>query len=325
MSAAAEIDEYATPTEGALGVVVVSFGSYELLEKNLTALDAAALDARVVVVDNFHSTAERGEITRLARARGWTLVPMATNVGFGPAANTGVATARALGCDTFLLLNPDALVTVDVVHEMWRSCAGAHLTAVSPKILRPDGTVWFRGSDLNIRSGDVGRSADAAIAQNGWLTAACLMMHAELWDRIGGFDPDYFLYWEDVDLSRRCVAAGGRLEVRHDLKAVHDVGGTQGVAGKSDLYMYYNARNRLLFAAKHLRRRDLLRWMILTPAATLRILRRGGGGRRLLRSPRLVLSGLRGAAAGLAAATLVLSGRHGAGPDHFAGPDRRPA
>jgi hypothetical protein len=89
--------------------------------------------------------------------------------------------------------------------------------------------------------------------------------------------------------------------------------------------MYYNARNRLLFAAKHLRRRDLLRWMILTPAATLRILRRGGGGRRLLRSPRLVLSGLRGAAAGLAAATLVLSGRHGAGPGHFAGPDRRPA
>jgi len=86
-----------------------------------------------------------------------------------------------------------------------------------------------------------------------WLSGACFAMHRDLWTTVAGFDDDYFLYWEDVDLSYRVVKAGGRLAVRQDLVAVHDVGGTQHDVtqrAKSSTYYYYSCRNRLVFAAK---------------------------------------------------------------------------
>jgi GT2 family glycosyltransferase len=121
-----------------------------------------------------------------------------------------------------------------------------------------------------------------------------------LWERLGGFDEDYFLYWEDVDLSHRCDLLGGRLIVRADLTAVHDAGGTQDRASgraKSATYYYYNCRNRLVFAAKHLGRRDQLRWLVRTPADARRVLLRGG--RRQLAHPgRTVWPALTGSLAG---------------------------
>ena len=85
-----------------------------------------------------------------------------------------------------------------------------------------------------------------------WQTGACFLATIAMWDVVGGFDDDYFMYWEDIDLSWRWREAGGALLLRADATAVHDAGGTQSGAGKSSLYVYFNCRNRLLFARKRL-------------------------------------------------------------------------
>jgi N-acetylglucosaminyl-diphospho-decaprenol L-rhamnosyltransferase len=287
-----------------LGIVVVTFGAAELLEANLATIDTADLGAEVVIVDNFHSPAQRAAITASAAPRGWTVLAMPTNLGFGAAANHGVRKAQALGCSAFLLLNPDARLSTEAIQELWRACESDPMTMQSPRIVRSDGSVWFRGGKLDARSGNViaGNTDD----RDGWLTGACLMVHRDLWRRLGGFDPDFFLYWEDVDLSRRCLDSGGRLRVRQELVAVHEVGGTQRAAGKSRGYYYFNCRNRLLFAAKHLRAAGLLRWIVATPSASWRVMTRGGGRRRLLTSPATLWAGLRGSVAGLVVAFAAL-------------------
>jgi N-acetylglucosaminyl-diphospho-decaprenol L-rhamnosyltransferase len=287
-----------------LGIVVVTFGAAELLETNLATIDTAALAAEVVIVDNFHSAAARSAVTAIANAHGWVVLPMSGNVGFGAAANEGVQHAESLGCSAFLLLNPDARIDAESIRELWRGCEASPSTMQSPRILRPDGTVWFRGGALDERSGNIVRGAEGDPA--GWLTGACLMVHRDLWRRLGGFDPDFFMYWEDVDLSRRCVEVGGELRVRQDLTAVHEVGGTQDGGGKSSGYYYFNCRNRLLFAAKHLSGASLRRWIIATPSASVRMMLRGGGRRRLLTSPATMWAGLRGSVAGLTVAVVAL-------------------
>jgi N-acetylglucosaminyl-diphospho-decaprenol L-rhamnosyltransferase len=293
-----------------VAVVVVSFGAHELLEANLAAIDLAAANARVVIVDNFFSADERAAVSAIADEYGWAFVPMATNVGFGSGMNHGVAHARLLGCSSFLLLNPDARVSADVVRELARACAEDPMTLVSPRLLRADGSVWFRGSYLDERTGNVGAADQIeADGRTWWLTAACLMVHDDLWLELGGFDPDYFLYWEDTDLSRRCCEIGGQLSVRNDLIAVHDVGGTQVATGKSTAYYYYNCRNRLVFAAKHLSRRRVLRWIAYTPIASRHILYRGGGRRQMMRSPGLFWAAVRGSFAGIAIALRSLAAR----------------
>ena len=93
--------------------------------------------------------------------------------------------------------------------------------------------------------------------------------------------------------------AGGRVVVRRDLVVTHLVGGTQTAVGKSDLYLRFNCRNRLLFAAQHLTDDELAGWLRSSPAHARRVLLRGGR-RALLRRPvRPAWSVLRGTVEGL--------------------------
>ncbi|MGY1842295.1 glycosyltransferase [Modestobacter sp. SYSU DS0875] len=295
--------ETPTPAPGPIGVVVVNYGSHALLAENLEAAPALGPDVRVVVVDNFSTTVERRSLVELGRDRGWDVVGLPDNRGFGAATNVGVARARELGCVTFLCLNPDARATPAVVAELRAHSLREPLTVISPLITSSSGEVVFSGSTLSLRDGRIrgARSPHPPLpASEPWLTGACLVVHAQLWDRLGGFDETYFLYWEDVDLSHRALAAGGRLEVRPDLEVVHDEGGTHGTGrarGKSALYYRYNCRNRLVFAARNLSRPDLLRWLAATPRVSWEILLRGGR-RQLVESPRPAWAALRGSVEG---------------------------
>ncbi|MCL3861280.1 glycosyltransferase family 2 protein [Actinotalea sp. K2] len=263
-----------------LGLVVVNYGSHALVERNLATLDLAGLDTHVVVVDNRSTDEERDAIGHVGRSHGWEVVPLATNVGFGAAMNVGVDRALASDCTALVLLNPDLRIDVAVLRSLVDACRRDPGAMVSPRILRTDGSVWFAGGEVRLRDGRTVTTGASSAGRTGWLSGACLAVSAELWTRVGGFDPEYFLYWEDVDLSWRCTRAGGRLSVRPDLDAVHDVGGTQG-PGKSLLYYRYNVRNRLVFAAKHLDGRHQIAWVLRSPAFARTVLRRGG-----LRGPR---------------------------------------
>lgn len=275
-----------------LGIIVVNYGSHALLEDHLERASAAARSATsdpvVVVVDNFTSTAETEALASLAVAQGWLTVLNARNEGFGRAMNAGVAAAKAAGCSVFLLLNPDAMIDAATIAALVSRCAAEPLTLRSPRILRPDGTRWFDGGTVSVAHGwtSTAEGSDSS-APGGWLSGACLAVHADLWDASGGFDDDYFLYWEDVDLSWRCVAAGGALIVDHDLAAFHSVGGTQLERGKSPLYVYFNCRNRLVFASKHLARADRVKWLAMSIRYGARVALRGGR-REFLRHPALL-------------------------------------
>jgi len=256
---------------GRLGLVVVNYGSHRLLEANLAPLDLPGT-VQVVVVDNPTDDAEREAVTALARRRSWTLVLPERNAGFGPGANAGAARAIADGCDVVVFVNPDAEVTVSLLLELSADVRARPSTMVAPLIDRGDGRRWFSRGVLDPRTGQVAE--------------------------------DYFMYWEDVDLGQRCLAAGATLAVRDDLVAVHHVGGTQGDR-KSHLYFRYNCRNRLVFAARHLERADVLRWLVATPRASWEILCRDGR-RRVLIDPAATRAALVGTLAGVRVALASL-------------------
>jgi N-acetylglucosaminyl-diphospho-decaprenol L-rhamnosyltransferase len=278
-------------------VVVVNFGVHDLIDANLSDLDAAFGGPRVVVVDNLCDGAQRRAMTDVCRHRGWDLVAPDSNLGFGAGVAVGIERARATGAQRFLLVNPDLSVSRSDI-ETLALVADAHPGAlVSPTIVLPTGDGWFRGAALDPRRG-LTASRPAVDAEEPWLTGACLLVDGETWDRLGGFDPRFFLYWEDVDLSRRHAEGGGALVVSEDVTVVHDVGGTQGAGGKSPLYCYFMCRNRLRYAARLRSRRDRLRWLIHSPRYATRVALRSGR-RAALRRPELVIAAVRGTLAGV--------------------------
>jgi GT2 family glycosyltransferase len=290
-----------------MAIVVVNYGSHRLLADGLARVALPDDGFRVVVVDNFSSAAERDAIDRLCAAHGWTLVPLETNGGFGAGVNAGARHAITAGARSVLMLNPDVDITPDVLVALRGHVEREPMSVVTPRLITPAGDVEFAGSNLDLSDGRLGRRVTSATA-TAWLPATCLAVHRDLLDRVGGFDEPYFLYWEDVDFSYRATQAGARLVVRDDLDVVHAGRGTQGPQrgiAKSNLYYRYNCRNRLLFAARHLPRRELARWMVRTPVASWRILLQGGR-RQLLHSPRPLLATLAGTLAGLGIATRAL-------------------
>lgn len=275
-----------------LAIVVVNYGSHELLRSNLVPLSLASPESIVVVVDNYSTDAEREAVRELASEQGWLLETPAGNLGFGGGMNLGVAAAQNRGATAYFLVNPDATIDVDSLGVLRAACLRSPMTLFAPKILRPDGSIWFNGADLYLETGET-RSAAKRNQFTGqrkpWLTGACLMISEALWRKVAGFDERYFLYWEDVDLSFKVIAAGGALEVLDTAVAVHDEGGTHADTksqdrAKSSVYYYYNVRNRLLFAALQLPTEQVQKWKrSAIPAAYAVLLR---GGRRQFLEPR---------------------------------------
>lgn len=310
-----------------LGIVVVSFHSAGLLAQNLAARSIGSARDCVVVVDNSTDPAEQRAVADLCAAQRWQLVSRPDNPGFGAGVNAGIAAARAAGCVTFLCLNPDAVIEQDVVDALRKHSLREPLALITPQLVDSSGAVVFDGSRLSLHDGRIRSRRDGDPHQPppgwvDWLTAACLVVHGELLDRMGGFAEDFFLYWEDVELSYRAVRSGGSLVVRRDLRVLHDEGGTQGAQvgrAKSATYYRWNCRNRLLFAARHLGRRELLRWVLATPAVSREILLRGGR-LQLLRSTRPLRAVLQGSLAGTGLAVRALVRRSAGASPGSAGP-----
>ena len=288
-------------------MVVVNYGSSALLPRTLAPVSAAVPEAGIVVVDNFSTDGELAALRSLAAAHGWEVVASDENLGFGAGMNAGVARARELGARRFLLLNPDATIDRASVEALAARSAAEPMTLLSPVVRRSDGSPWSLGADVYLKDGRIRSAARRGTVPGErmpWLSGACLLVSDELWDAVGGFAGEYFLYWEDVDLSVRVARAGGALAVVAEATAVHDEGGTQGTDGshsgsrKSATYYYYNIRNRLLFAARNLPPDTVRAWRRSTVPVAWEVLLQGGR-RQFLTSTEAVRAGWRGARDGL--------------------------
>ncbi|MBL0884718.1 glycosyltransferase family 2 protein [Myceligenerans indicum] len=303
------------PTTPRPAVVVVNYGSVHLAAAALRPF--AGTRWTRVLVDCWSSAAERDRVVAAGSADGWTLVLPETNLGFGAGADAGIRAALDAGCDLSLVLNPDASVGLTAAEALVADVAADDSLLVAPAVRTPQGGDWFTGAALDLRHGRTRNGPPAGPDDVPWVSGACFAASASRLIDVGGFSGEYFLYWEDVDLSVRWTRSGGRLAVRDDLTCVHDVGGTQDGTtraadaastsrGKSPLYHYYNTRNRLLFAARNVARDQWGGWLRATPAHTREVLLRGGR-RAVVRHPlRTLWPALRGTAAGL---TCLLAAR----------------
>lgn len=170
------------PWAGRVGVVVIAYHSDGLVPGLLAEFPKAA---SIVVVDN-SPEATLGE--RLAVEHpGVIYRHFPENLGFGSAANAG---AGLLGTDYILILNPDAEVNLDAI-----------ATAVAT--MDRDGRIAAMGEEKPFR---VWR-----VTLGTYITGAFLLVRRSAFDDVGGFDDDFFLYFEDTDLCARLTRRGFRL------------------------------------------------------------------------------------------------------------------
>jgi N-acetylglucosaminyl-diphospho-decaprenol L-rhamnosyltransferase len=221
----------------AVAVVAVTYCPGRTLEAFLDTLDKATTRPYEVVLADNGST--DGAPQRAAGRPGVRLVPTGGNLGYGRAANAGVAQTTApfvLVANPDVVFEPDALDTLLAAAERWPGAG-----AFGPLIRRPDGTRypsaralpslgrgighalfgwWWRGNPWTASYRRERGEPVEGLA--GWLSGSCLLLRREAFDRVGGFDPAYFMYFEDVDLCERLGRAGWHCVYVPDSVVTHE-------------------------------------------------------------------------------------------------------
>jgi len=210
----------------ATSVVIVNFRAYEDLERCLQSIDPQLRPGdEVIVLDNESQPSRAADVVR--RFPIATIIPSDVNLGFAAGVNIAARHARN---PYLLLLNPDTVVEGPVLVVLEEYLASHPDTAVvGPRVVNGDGSIqpsarafpgfstllggrsaWFTRKYPDnpwARRNLLGLDAREPLRVD-WLSGSCLMTRRDVFERLGGFDESFFLYWEDADYCRRVADLG---------------------------------------------------------------------------------------------------------------------
>jgi N-acetylglucosaminyl-diphospho-decaprenol L-rhamnosyltransferase len=250
--------------EESLAVVVVTYSPGDSLANFLDSLDkAVSRPVEVVLVDNGSTD---GSPQRAAARDNVRLLESGSNLGYGRAANLGL---RSTETDWVLIANPDVVLRLGSVDALLRAAERwPRAGALGPLIRTPDGAVYPSARSLPSLGRGLGhalfaamwpsnpwtagyrRENDAVIERTaGWLSGSCLLLRRAAFESTSGFDPKFFMYFEDVDLGERIERAGWQNVYVPSAEVTH-IGGQATRRHRSEMltehhrsaWMYLSAR-----------------------------------------------------------------------------------
>ncbi len=243
-------------------VAVVSYNTRDLLRQCLRSLEArqAAGEARLKIVVADNSSGDGSTAMVRAEFPGVRVLEMGENVGFGRANNAALADAQSR---CVCLVNSDAEVLPGALRDVLAFLdACPKVGAVGGQLLWPDGREqpsWNRdptpGSVLAEQLFLPSRRLPPLPAAGGDVPQVCgafMVIRRTAWQEVGGFDPSYFMYNEDVDLCWRLRRAGWRVVFLPQIRITHHLGASSRANWRTRARMVsaYNA-SRVYYFARH--------------------------------------------------------------------------
>jgi N-acetylglucosaminyl-diphospho-decaprenol L-rhamnosyltransferase len=222
-----------------LSIIIVNWNSATYTLACLESIRATTrgLDYEIIVVDNASTD---DSVERLKQAPNLRLVIAPANLGFARANNLGYQ--HSCG-DVLLFLNPDTSVQEAAIHQMYKALLSSErLGIVGCRLLNSDHslqtscvqpfpTILNQLTDveaLKIRFPGVRMwgirplfRTKTRIARVEVVSGACLMVRRKVFEEVGLFSNDYFMYCEDVDLCHKVATAGFQVGYVSDATVVH--------------------------------------------------------------------------------------------------------
>jgi len=228
-----------------LSIVIVNWKSRDYLRKCVASIYAgtSGIEFEIVVIDSA-SFDGAGEMLAkdFPKVR---FIQSAENLGFSKANNRAFESASGR---VILFLNPDTEVAGDAIIRMFKAMSALpDAGAMGCKLLNTDGSIQTScvqayPTILNqVLSADVFRRLTPRSSLWGMkaifdanptpqvvemISGACLMMRRDVFERIGRFSTEYFMYAEDVDLCFKAQRAGFKNYYFNDAEVVHHGGGS---------------------------------------------------------------------------------------------------
>ncbi|MDD4198872.1 MAG: glycosyltransferase family 2 protein [Paludibacter sp.] len=250
-------------------IVILNWNGGHYLQKFLPFLlqHTALPDVEIYVADN--GSTDKSVVLLGKNFKEVKILLFDRNYGFAEGYNRALAQIEA---DYFVILNSDVEVTSGWLKPMLDYLEQhADVAACQPKILSYDKRTYFehagaaggfidflgypfcRGRILAVTEEDRGQYDE--VCDVFWATGACLLIRADIFKNVGGFDDDFFAHMEEIDLCWRLKSRGYRIVCVPESKVFHVGGGTLHVEHPHKTYL--NFRNNLLLLYKNLSKQNL--------------------------------------------------------------------
>ena len=201
-----------------VSIIIVNYNAGDLLitaVKNIIGMK----DVEVVVADNNSSDGSFVKLGKLVKNKNLVLIDNGANLGFGKAVNAAVKKSSG---EYVYLLNPDAAITEKSLKRMIKTALDfGDNCIVAPRLENPDGTAqpscyhkqsfwnalreyWLGIEGAYSKYLPTGKSPTKVYAA----VAAAWLMSRNTWEKLGGLNDKFFLYFEDIDMCDRAHAAG---------------------------------------------------------------------------------------------------------------------
>lgn len=221
-----------------LSIIILTYNTCDLTRDCVAAALAEAarshFEVEIIVVDN--ASTDETMATLRAAFPAVDVIVNASNLGFGRGNNVGLVAAAGR---YLMLLNSDAFLQPGALRALVEFMdAHPDAGACGPMLLNADGTLQPSGRSLpSVWSIFVGmtklyrlwqrdlyleRGRDYhQVKQVGEISGAALLVRRTVYEQVGGFDPNFFVYYEDVDWCKRIDEAGYAIYYVPTAQVVH--------------------------------------------------------------------------------------------------------
>lgn len=253
-----------------LSIIIVNYNVKEFLQNLLHSVEKASsnISKEIIVIDN---ASDDGSVDTIKeKFSSVKLIENKNNIGFGSANNQGLAIAKG---KYILFINPDCIVSEDTFDKMilfFEEHPDGGLAGC--KILNSDGSLQlacrrsFPGpwtsftkvtglSNLFPKSRIFARYNLTYLDENKTyevdaVSGSFMMIKKEVYEKVGGFDEQFFMYGEDLDLCYRVQKAGDKVYYVHNTQIIHYKGESTKRSNLDETKLFYYAMQ--LFVKKHL-------------------------------------------------------------------------
>jgi len=241
-----------------ISIIIVNYNGNEQTKNCLSSLFAhpPTEDFEVILVDNCSIDGSVQDIQK--EFPSIKIIQMENNYGFGKANNAGVLASTG---EYLFFVNNDTVLRNDIVTPLMRYLKNNTLIgAVAPMLLNADGTYQHSYGYFPSLINELRTKKDTAVNKElpnerlpkkvDWVSFAAVMIPRIAFERIGGFDERYFMYFEDADVCLRLKKAGFDSFYCAESSLIH-IGGKSWSSSNTNKLKKEYRRSQLLFYLSH--------------------------------------------------------------------------
>lgn len=215
-------------------IIIVTFNSARTIKNCLNSIMRSSTDCEIIVVDNNSEDETVKIIQRYGKKV--NLIEAGANLGFAKANNLGVKSATG---EYIIFLNPDTEVWgKDSLNKLRTALEeNPEYGIIGPKLVYPDGTPQNRVRNLptvfrafkeyilgNKGEYDFYSPNCKTLCEVESIIGACMVVKKELFEKVGGFNEKYFMYFEDLELCKEIKSRGFKIGFLPEVTIEHAEG-----------------------------------------------------------------------------------------------------